>query len=344
MKIIELATVDAFIAIDLDEADTSFGVVRAAPKILPGGAQELARSLTYSFAVLEQQRSGASAGINADTDSRDAAIAAFVEEVEPLVAAGTFLPEAARGVSRASLAGLGVVDPRSALRFDEIEGSPVPDHLAGVGAAAAAAAVTDLAGRKVAIEGFGASGPALARQVVEWGGVITAISTGAGTVSDKTGLEVGAATAAWRSAGDEMVGELGHVEPAWKIFGWPCDVLFTGSKVGALTHQGAEHVEASTVVPSGPVPVTTKAFAMLRRAGVTVVPDFVSTAGPLFAMWPHDGASAASVESLAISTITDLMGDLVGHEDGPLMAACYKAEAFLATWCETLPFGRPLAA
>jgi hypothetical protein len=31
------------------------------------------------------------------------------------------------------------------------------------------------------------------------------------------------------------------------------------------------------------------------------------------------------------------------HPSGPLLGACEQAEAFLATWCDELPFGRPLA-
>ncbi len=346
MKITKLSTVDGFVAVDLHDADvTSVGIVRSAPKILESGATELARSLTYTFAVLEQQRSGASAGINAVPADRPDAIAAFVDEVRPLVESGSFLPAPGKGVEPADLGSLSALDPRSSLRLEQVEGSVLTDHLTGVGAAAAAsAAAGDLDGRRVAIEGFGSQGPALARQVVEWGGRVTAISTSAGTAIASAGLDIAAVSSAWGADGDQMVAHFGDIEPAWKIFGAPCDVLFTGSKMGALSHQGAEYVTASVIVPSAPIPVTTKAFAMLRRAGVTVVPDFVSTAGPIFAMWPDGDATTASVEADAVAAITDLMGELLSHADGPLLAGCYKAEAFLATWRDELPFGRPLAA
>ncbi len=346
MKIIELTTVDGFIAVDLHDPDTtSVGIVRSAPKILQSGAIELARSLTYTFAVLEQQRSGASAGVNAAPADRPEAIAAFVDEVRPMVEAASFLADPGKGVEPGDIEPLGEVDPRSPLRLDRIEGSVLTDHLTGVGAAAAAsAAAGDLDGRAVAIEGFDRQGPALARQVVEWGGKVVALSTSAGSVTAPTGFDIASVDATWRAEGDQMVARLGEVDPAWKIFGAPCDVLFTGSKMGALSHQGAGFVKASVVVPSAPIPVTTKAFAVLRRAGTTVVPDFVSTAGPVFAMWPADDATAASVEAEAVSTITDLMGELGSHAEGPLLGGCYKAEAFLATWRESLPFGRPLAA
>ena len=35
--------------------------------------------------------------------------------------------------------------------------------------------------------------------------------------------------------------------------------------------------------------------------------------------------------------------DVIGHDEGAYLGACYRAEAFLRTWQETLPFGRPLA-
>ncbi|MEM8708114.1 MAG: hypothetical protein AAGE98_16745, partial [Actinomycetota bacterium] len=57
-----------------------------------------ARSQTYTYAALGMQRGGASAGISADPADRGDAIGAFVEELGELVAAGTYLPDAAKGV------------------------------------------------------------------------------------------------------------------------------------------------------------------------------------------------------------------------------------------------------
>src|SRR3712207_8644064 len=39
--------------------------------------------------------------------------------------------------------------------------------------------------------------------------------------------------------------------PAWAVFGADADLLFIGSKAGALTHEGADHVKAKGVVPIG---------------------------------------------------------------------------------------------
>jgi glutamate dehydrogenase/leucine dehydrogenase len=158
------------------------------------------------------------------------------------------------------------------------------------------------------------------------------------------GLSADALGAAWESAGEGMVNELGgEVKAGWAVFGTDCDVLFVGSKAGALTHDGAAHVAASAVVPIGPIPVTTKAFAVLRRAGVAVLPDFVCLAGPLLAVAEGGDASADQLRDLTRSRIAASLDEVIGHDDGPLLGAAYRAEAFLGSWQDTLPFGRPIA-
>ena len=37
------------------------------------------------------------------------------------------------------------------------------------------------------------------------------------------------------------------------------------------------------------------------------------------------------------------MVEALTSDDGPFLGACYSAEAFLSTWQDELPFGRPLA-
>ena len=80
MFIRKLADVDAFVAVDLGDVP-GHGVVRCAPKVLQGGAKDLARTTTYALAVLGRRETGISAGINAAPDDRDAAVAAFAAEV-----------------------------------------------------------------------------------------------------------------------------------------------------------------------------------------------------------------------------------------------------------------------
>jgi hypothetical protein len=46
---------------------------------------------------------------------------------------------------------------------------------------------------------------------------------------------------------------------------------------------------------------------------------------------------------VAEEQVVAVLDEVLDHADGPLLGACYRAEAFLRTWRDTLPFGRPLA-
>jgi len=115
-----------------------------------------------------------------------------------------------------------------------------------------------------------------------------------------------------------------------------CDVLLVAGKAGVLEHDLAATVKAKVVVPLTPVPVTARALAVLGRAEVIVVPDFLATAASLLATLDPDGGDATERVSAAVA-------DLASEGTNLWMAAALQAEAFLQTWQSALPFGRPLA-
>jgi glutamate dehydrogenase (NAD(P)+) len=332
----KLTSTDGFIAFDLDDAPAA-GVTRSAPKILVDGASLLARSLTYRFATFERKIGGASAGVNAAPDVRPAALAAYCAEIGPLVGEQRFVTEPGKGVTAEDLAPLRVLDPRSE-DYWRLE-----DELTGLGVAVAAeVAAGDLPGKRVAIEGFDRSGPALVAALTERGATVVAISTALGTLADPAGFEPTAVAGAWTEHGVGLVARMGN-EPAlpWTVFSIDADILVVGSKPGVIDDQVAAGLIATVVVPSGAVPITAKGLAVLRRAETVVVPDFVSSAGPLFAGWPAPGADDPRVA--AIDGIAGALAEVMDHPDGPLLGGCLRAEAFLRSWRPTLPFGRPLA-
>ena len=329
MPIEKLDTVDAFIVFDLADAPESVGIVRSARKILPGGASDLARSLTYAFASFEMRRSGASAGINAADEDRPEAVEKFAAEIAPMVASGRFLPEPGTRVPRAALGSLAEVDPRASV-------GDVADQAAIAGVVAAAAQVSGgLDGRTVAIEGFTGSGPVLAAAVAAQGGKVVAVAAGNRGAIDPGGFPADALSTPGRVPDGEQT--------AAEALAQPADVLFAGSKMGAVDHTVAEQLSVGTLVPHGPIPVTAKAFAVLGRAGTTVIPDFISTAGPLFAWWPTGDPTPESIAANAAAQITASLEEIADHPDGLFLAAAHRAESFLTTWQDSLPFGRPLA-
>ncbi len=344
MRIHKFTTTDAFVAIDLDNAEASSGPVRWAKKVLQGGAKDLARSQTYTYAILGMKRGGASAGISAEGPERDAAITAFVGEAADLVADSTYLPDAAKGVSELDLAPLRDADERDTARLAGTNPSFI-DQCDGLSAAVAAHhTASGLGGKSIAIEGFGATGAALAAAVIERGGTVTSIATTVGAVTNPDGFSAQDLLEGWGSKGDELVNDLGEVGHPMSIFGSGADVWFVGSKMGVVNHEvAAQMSEASAVVASGRVPLTARALAVLRRSGVAVPPDFLSLAGGTLALWGDANRTEAEILAGINEDISDMTAEFKSHDDGPFLAACFEAESFLSTWQESLPFGRPLA-
>jgi glutamate dehydrogenase/leucine dehydrogenase len=287
MELFKLTSTDAFVAFDLGEAP-AVGVVRQAPKVLRDGAELLARSTTYAAASFGLRVGGGSAGLNAKPDDRDAALAAFLEEVAPLVESGRWLPGPGVGVAADDLVGLPRADDR-ATAFDPIS--------AGESAVAAAlGALGSLNGKQVAIVGSGPIVDAAAASVAVNGGAL---------------FEQGS-------------------------FDAPSDVLLVAGKAGALEHDLAATVKARVVVPLTPVPVTARALAVLSRAGILVVPDFLANAAPLLATLDADGGDP-------MIRVHDAVAALAGEGTNLWMAAVARAEEHLMAWQDELPFGRPLA-
>jgi hypothetical protein len=298
----KLSTTDAFIVVDFPDAPAS-GIVRRARKVLQSSATDLARSASYTFGVFGIEQGGASAGINAEGDAVEPAIAAFVAEIEPLAASGELRLVAGKGV-----------DPHRLAPLAAATSSPASDGevaTAGILAAATWALNGELSGASVAIEGRRQAPPSLV-----------------------AGLE---------AAGATVVDVWGVDEKPWLVWGADVDLLLAGSKPGTLSHEGAPVINARAVVPWGPIPITTKAFAQLHRGRrVQVVPDFVATAGPLLA--GVIDADPRTVATTIARRIVEVLDQCAGHPDGLFLGACYQAEEFFQDWKGVKPFGRPLAA
>ena len=306
MAVKKFETTDGFVALDFPDVPSA-GPVRRARKILQSSAGDLARSASYTFASFELERGGASGGLNAEGDAIPGAVEAMVTELLPQAEAGTLHLYPAKGLTTEQLAPLA-----DAAGLSAVAGSSRA-LVAGVLTAASWASGGSIEGRTVAIEETSAS-PAPA-------GLADAVT----------------------NAGGQIVEVPGVAEKPWMIWGADVDLILAGSKPGVLTHQGAEFVKASALVPWGQIPFTTKAIAtLLKQEKTAVLPDFITAAGGLVAGYlPGDDDS---VVSQIVSSVAALLTDVGAHQDGPLLAACYKAESFMTAWQGKAPFGRPMAA
>lgn len=337
-----LESTPGFVIVDLPEAASSVGPTRIGAKLIAGNAVMYARAVTYAFAALEIPKGGATVGLRSEPAAAAAAIAALATELEADLSAQRLLTWPGSRLSGADLEPVTRHDGRSPMRDLQRDGVSFGDELVALGASVGAdSQLGGLEGSTVAIEGFGPVGVALAREVEAAGGRVGRVATAAGTVSGPfTAAEL---AEAWTAHGEALVSELGQAGKPWEVFrGDGIDVAFIGSAPGVLSGQGAASLAGTPVVPIGPAPVSSKALAVLRKAGTPVLPDFVTTAGPILSWWPDEGASPESVRSAATATVTAVLAETADDPEGPYLGACRRAEAFMRTWVTELPFGRPL--
>lgn len=348
-----LDNADGFVVTDLDGLDLHAGVARCAPKVLADSTWLLARCATYQFASLGWEVGGASVGINAPADTRAEAISAAVAALADPVAAGLVL-DAGRGLTDADLAPLYAIDGRPPGYHAH------RDELTGVGVAAAAGCVRPLDGATIAIETLDAVSLAFARSAVALGGRVVAVARAGSAIADLAGFDPDALATALADTGGDGLAALApdHGTDPAAVLTAEVDIVAIGSKMSAVDHNAATSIRATVLVPTGWVPVTTRALAVLTRQGVTVVPDFVALAGavtssglvggdastaPGAAPGTAPGTDAAGIAAATVAGImTEVLAGVGDVWNNPVLAACARAEAFIIDRGHELPTTRPL--
>ena len=137
----------------------------------------------------------------------------------------------------------------------------------------------DLRGATIAIQGFGNVGSWSARLLAEQGAKVVAVSDVHGAIFDEDGLDMGELLA-YCSDKQSVLGFRGArgIENA-ELLTLDVDVLIPAAMGGAITRDNAEAVQAKLIVEAANSPVTPRAEEILRRRGITVIPDILANAG-----------------------------------------------------------------
>src|SRR5687767_9893368 len=136
-----------------------------------------------------------------------------------------------------------------------------------------------LAGVKIAIQGFGNVGFHTARLLAARGAVIIGISAKEGGVFDENGIDIDAAGAYYKEHG--VLTDFAGGDPISNedLLTCECDVLVPAAMENTITEEVAPHIQARTVVEGANGPTTPGADDILRERGVTVLPDILANAG-----------------------------------------------------------------
>jgi glutamate dehydrogenase (NAD(P)+) len=136
-----------------------------------------------------------------------------------------------------------------------------------------------VAGRRIAIQGFGNVGRNLAVILVEQGATVVAVSDSTGGVHNPDGLDIAALVEHKREHGSVQGVPGADAMTNDEVLLVDCDVLAPCALEQVITGDNADKIRASIVAEGANGPVTPEADQILAERGVLVLPDVLANAG-----------------------------------------------------------------
>ncbi|MBD3639831.1 MAG: Glu/Leu/Phe/Val dehydrogenase [Marinobacter sp.] len=302
------AGLKAILVVDNVAAGPSIGGVRMAPDVSLTECARLARAMTLKNAMAGLPHGGGKSVIFADSRmpevEKQRLIRAFATAIGSEL---QYIAGPDMGTNEQCMAWVHDEIGRSVGLPRELGGIPL-DQLGATGwglAHAVKAALPfcdlDLAGARVAVQGFGSVGYHAARFLAAQGAVIVAASDSRGTIHRPEGLDLGALSrlkTEGKSVAECRDGEAGG---PGDIIDIECDIWIPAARPDVVTEQNADRLQTRLVAEGANIPLTTGAEEVLHERGVLVLPDFVANAGGVIcaAMEYHGATQTAAFDAIA---------------------------------------------
>ncbi len=293
------------VVVDNVACGPSIGGIRMAADVTTEEVFRLARAMTLKNAAAGLSHGGGKSGILADskTANKERLVRAFARAIKDLV---EYIPGPDMGTDEACMAwiedeiGRAVGLPRvlGGIPLDQIGATGY--GLAECAAVAAPFCSLDLAGARVAVEGFGNVGRHAARFLAEKGAILVAASDTGGTIYNRDGIGVEELSAAKGNSGSVTVFRGGKVLANAELFSLPCDILIPAARPDCIHADNARHIQAKLILQGANIPATAEAEKILYERGIVNVPDFIANAGGVIcaAVEYHDGSEADALEAI----------------------------------------------
>ena len=285
---------EAFVVIDNVACGPAVGGIRLAPDVTVDEVLRLARAMTLKNAAAALPHGGGKAGIIANPsmahEEKESLIRGFAQSIRDL---HDYIPGPDIGVNEECMAwikdeiGRVVGLPRvlGGIPLDEIGATGF--GLAICAEVSASHAGIELAGARVAVQGFGAVGMHAARFLSERGAKLVAASDSKGTLVDSRGLPVDALISHKKKGQSVTTFPQGKTMVAGQLVGVDCDIWIPAARPDVLTEQNVGELKARLVLQGANIPATEAAEQWMHAHGILSVPDFIANSG---------GVICASVE------------------------------------------------
>jgi glutamate dehydrogenase/leucine dehydrogenase len=330
------------VAVDNLTLGPAIGGLRLDPAVTPAEVVRLARAMTLKSAAAGLPHGGAKAGIRTpgplDPLTREGVIRAFAQAIRHLT---EYIPGPDMGTDETAMAwvhdeigrAVGLPALLGGIPLDEIGATGY--GLAVCADALAAAGRLELAGCRVAIQGFGAVGRHAARFLAERGAIVVAVSDVTGAVYDPHGLDVAALTVFNRTNPLVDYPDAKQLDRD-ELLTVDCDLLIPAARPDALHEGNAPQVKARVIIQGANIPATAAAEEILQARGVLNIPDFVANAGGVIcaATELHGGDRARALSDIAeriTANTTELLDRVATTGWPPRVAAEAMARVRLET-------------
>jgi glutamate dehydrogenase (NAD(P)+) len=137
----------------------------------------------------------------------------------------------------------------------------------------------DLAGSKIAIQGFGNVGSNAARLLHAAGASIVAVSDISGAIYDPRGLDMPKVLAYYRETGQLRGFPRTQLLDNQELLRLGVDVLLPAAMENQINEDNAAEIQARIIVEGANGPTSPEADEILSRRGVLLVPDILANAG-----------------------------------------------------------------
>jgi glutamate dehydrogenase (NAD(P)+) len=298
----------AVLVVDNVAAGPAIGGTRMAPDVTTEECFRLARAMTLKSAAAGLPHGGAKAVIQADPAMEPTAKERLIRAFACAIAGQTgFIPGPDMGTDELAMGWIRDEIGRAVGLPAEVGGLPL-DQLGATGfglahavEVAADRAGLDLAGARVAVQGFGAVGRHTARFLAQRGAVLVGASDSTGAVVDPAGLDIDALVATKRT-GSLVDHPAGRQIPRDDLVGVDCDIWVPAARPDAIRADNVDRLTARIVAQGANIGVTPEAEERLHARGVLSLPDFIGNAGGVIcgSVELHGG-----IRSLAFSTIEE---------------------------------------
>jgi glutamate dehydrogenase (NAD(P)+) len=159
----------------------------------------------------------------------------------------------------------------------------------------------NLAGARIAIEGFGNVGRHAARFLEEMGARLVAASDTGGAVYAPQGISVAELSDVKHQSGSVAAYSRGQRLSQADMLVVPCDILIPAARPDCIHADNARSIQARLILQGANIPATAEAESILHERGILSVPDFIANAGGVIcaAVEYHGGTETAAFALIA---------------------------------------------